>query len=371
MLLPGGRLIGGGKQGRYYVLDSATMTQSQNATPGTDGFQGFQAFVNTYHPTFTVRDYEKGELFGPNIHAGPIYWSGPSYLYQMPEKDYLKAFHYDTATRRVATTPAVTATGSWARPPDGMPGGFTSLSANGASDGIIWTCLPQADGQWHKVTGALVAFDATTLRQIWSDDSPMSFAKFCPPTVADGKVIRPTFASDVHHRVPGKIAVYGLRPATLARTATPPAWPVQWTDPSDPSRRTVAPQLTIEATFLAHGGPLGMLGTPVGPARRRDGGAWSRDYRSTIKPRATCAQPDNGAPTTLHSAIYFSPGTGAHVVSGAILAAWRDRGAENSALGLPVADPARSDSGAGQVSRFEHGDIVWHPDTGIAVHLRR
>ena len=75
------------------------------------------------------------------------------------------------------------------------------------------------------------------------------------------------------------------------------------------------------------------------------------------------------APTTLHSAIYFSPGTGAHVVSGAILAAWRDRGAENSALGLPVADPARSDSGAGQVSRFEHGDIVWHPDTGIAVHL--
>ena len=76
--------------------------------------------------------------------------------------------------------------------------------------------------------------------------------------------------------------------------------------------------------FLAHGGPLGMLGTPVGPARRRDGGAWSRDYRSTIKPRATCAQPDNGAPTTLHSAIYFSPGTGAHVVSGAILASWRD-----------------------------------------------
>ena len=61
MLLPGGRLIGGGKQGRYYVLDTATMTQSQNATPGADGFQGFQAFVNTYHPTFTVRDYEMGE----------------------------------------------------------------------------------------------------------------------------------------------------------------------------------------------------------------------------------------------------------------------------------------------------------------------
>ena len=30
MLLPGGRLIGGGKQGRYYVLDANTMELTQN-----------------------------------------------------------------------------------------------------------------------------------------------------------------------------------------------------------------------------------------------------------------------------------------------------------------------------------------------------
>jgi hypothetical protein len=250
-----------------------------------------------------------------------------------------------------------------------MPGGFSSLSANGASDGIIWTCLPQADGQWHKVPGALVAFDATTLHQIWSDDTPMSFAKFCPPTIADGKVIRATFASDVHHRVPGKIAVYGLHPVALPHSPTAHTWPPQQTDPGDPSRQMIAPHLPMEATFIAHGGTLGMLGTPLGPPNQLGDGAWSRDYRSTIKRSATCHQPNNGAPTTLDSAIYFSPQTGAHVVSGDILAAWRNLGAENSALGRPVADPARSDSGAGQVSRFEHGDIVWHPDTGIAIHL--
>ncbi len=43
------RVIGGGKQGRVYVLDSNTMALAQD-TNMPDGFQGFQAFQNTYHP---------------------------------------------------------------------------------------------------------------------------------------------------------------------------------------------------------------------------------------------------------------------------------------------------------------------------------
>jgi hypothetical protein len=38
LLLPGGRLIGGGKQGRYYVLDQLLMDWSQNKTPDAWGF---------------------------------------------------------------------------------------------------------------------------------------------------------------------------------------------------------------------------------------------------------------------------------------------------------------------------------------------
>jgi hypothetical protein len=48
LLLRGNRLIGGGKQGRVYVMDSQTMKLSQNQT-SVDGFQGFQAFRNTWH----------------------------------------------------------------------------------------------------------------------------------------------------------------------------------------------------------------------------------------------------------------------------------------------------------------------------------
>ena len=141
-----------------------------------------------------------------------LYWFGPSYVYHMSEKDYLKAFHYDSATRTVATTPALVAS---VRPLDGMPGGFSSLSANGNTNGIVWTLFPNGDGQWNKVTGSFVAFDATSLAELWRDANPVSFAKFCAPTIADGKVFRPTFASEVRFGVSGKVIVYGLRPAGM------------------------------------------------------------------------------------------------------------------------------------------------------------
>jgi hypothetical protein len=208
ILLAGRRLIGGGKQGRYYVLDADTMMLTQDTTSSDPSHigQGFQAFVNTYHPEYPEAHYADGEAFGPNIHSAPLYWEGTGFIYQMAEKDFLKAFRYDPAARTVEQHPALTGS---VRPPNGMPGGFSSISANGDRDGIIWTSLPNADGQWTKVPGTLVAFDATTLAELWRDPVPESFAKFCPPTVADGKVIRATFASDVHHGVAGKIIVYG------------------------------------------------------------------------------------------------------------------------------------------------------------------
>jgi hypothetical protein len=211
MLLPGGRLIGGGKQGRYYVLDPYTMrlTQDQTSPDPAHIGEGFQAFKNTWHPELTETDYATSEANGPNIHGCPIYWPGTSYIYQMPEKDFMKAFYYDRLNGTVQQTPVRTAS---VRPTDGMPGGFSSISANGNQDGIVWTILPNSDGQWQKVPGTMVAFDATTLEEIWRDPVPEAFSKFCPPTIADGKVVRPTSASNVEAgRNSGKILVYGLR----------------------------------------------------------------------------------------------------------------------------------------------------------------
>ena len=47
-ILVANRVIGGGKQGRVYVLNAKTMTLTQNTT-SPEKFQGFQAFLNTYH----------------------------------------------------------------------------------------------------------------------------------------------------------------------------------------------------------------------------------------------------------------------------------------------------------------------------------
>ncbi|WP_190858548.1 hypothetical protein, partial [Actinomadura sp. RB99] len=196
VLLPGSRLVGGGKQGRYYVLDPVTMEWTQDSgspDPQRIG-EGFQAFVNTYHPEFSEDDYGASQGFGPNIHGGPVYWSGPSYLYQMPEKDYLKAYHYDPGTGIVHHEAGPVAKAD-VRPGPGMPGGHSSLSANGANDGIVWTIRPTQDATADpRATGILHAFDALTLRELWNDPQPELFAKFNPPTIADGKVFRPVFA---------------------------------------------------------------------------------------------------------------------------------------------------------------------------------
>jgi len=122
MLHPYGRLIGGGKQGRYDVLDQGSMKLPQDSAPDSLGYNGFQAFINTYHNNNTKpncspagraagyntsdvggtcyidpKRYANGELCGPNIHGGPIF-CGPNasfgLIYEMPEKDFLKAFKY-------------------------------------------------------------------------------------------------------------------------------------------------------------------------------------------------------------------------------------------------------------------------------------
>lgn len=94
-----------------------------------------------------------------------------------------------------------------------------------------------------------------TLKQIWSDEHSDWFAKFNPPTIADGKVLRAVFAQyDLApgHQIgaprsptddlsapgelrPGKIIIYGLLPRGKA-----PRGMLQWRrwiDGGDPAPR--------------------------------------------------------------------------------------------------------------------------------------
>jgi hypothetical protein len=389
MLLPGGRLIGGGKQGRYYVVDQSTMKLTQDARPLSAGFDGFQAFINQYHndssqsscpvaggasgcdPTgaggkcyIDQKRYGDGELCGPNIHGGPIYWqrnTTSGTIFEMPEKDFLKGFHYDPSTGHVNQTPVLQATGAFAKPPtDGMPGGFSSLSAMGNRDGIIWTSMPIGDSQWVTVPGRLAAFDATTLKQLWNDSDVVSFAKSVPPTIADGNVIRATASN--------QILVYGL----LKRPPHP--FPHPW---------PFVLCYTLEEKYADYGGEIGILGKPLSEEKpvgdKRDGRY--REFRGNIPgmtntitsekapegmPMPTCSVPP-GKETLVDSRIYWSRRTCAHVVMGQILKLYLQLGGPNGKLGYPVEDETYSPDHYGRISVFEHGEIVWHPNKGARV----
>lgn len=407
LLLSPDRLVGGGKEGRYFVLDAATLTPTQDQPTPPDGRGGFQAFVNSYHAssdqpscgvlahsafptncdTATIprcyvapARYQDGEDCGPNINGGPVYWSAadPRYglVYQMAGRDYLKAFRYDKTTHRLDQKPFLTST---VRAQEGMTGGFSSLSANGDRDAILWVSTPLGDGQWQNVPGRLAAFDATTLRELWHDDGGYLFAKFTPPTVADGKVVRATLS--------GKVAVYGLRP-----WSSPGSWWRRLAErvaaavrPAAPPRREPVGRAALDEKYRLAGGETGFLGVPASDPRPvRDGAeGWYRDFRglvignvpSTVATRPS-TRPEPPAPgkrlwsgpgTFFTSSIYWSARTGAHIVTGEIRAAWLARGGPAGPLGYPAADEQPATGGAGRVCRFERGEIAWSAADGAIV----
>jgi outer membrane protein assembly factor BamB len=64
--------------------------------------------------------------------------------------------------------------------------------------------MPREKDAWiEDVPGVLRAMDASTLEELWnnSKEPQYKFAKYCPPTVANGRVYLATFS--------GIIAVYG------------------------------------------------------------------------------------------------------------------------------------------------------------------
>ena len=142
-----------------------------------------------------VACYQFCQPFGPNIHAGFVYWQNSANsgrLYALPEKEHLKAFAYHVGAGVLDEAPI--AETDW-RVPDGMPGGALSVSANGMTNGIVWASYPnQGDATMGVHRGTLAALDALSLAPLWKDDCIFFFAKFNPPLVANGHVYLATFA---------------------------------------------------------------------------------------------------------------------------------------------------------------------------------
>lgn len=203
MLLPNTNLlVGVGKDGLLRLINMANMG-------------GYDPNANHNVQEFSITG---GLFFG-----APVYWNTPTgpQIYVWPTKsssgDFLKAYRF--ANGLFQTTPVSQGTSP------GVPG-YTnvaplSLSANGSQNGtgIIWaSCVFSGNSNGQTVPGILRAFNAADLgKELWNSkqnaarDEIGNFAKFCPPTIANGKVYVATFSGQLH--------VFGLLPAIAPTSA--------------------------------------------------------------------------------------------------------------------------------------------------------
>lgn len=190
MLIPGTSLVvGGGKDGILRLISTNNMGKF-NMTSNND-VQEFQA--------------TSGHIMG-----GPVYWNSPNngpVIYLWGPGDYLKAFAF--ANGALQTSPVSKST--MTIPAGNSNASPMSVSANGsqAGTGIIWAPGSYSgDADSQIVPGILRALDASNVStELWNSkqnarDDLGNYAKFCPPTIANGKVYLATFSN--------QLVVYGL-----------------------------------------------------------------------------------------------------------------------------------------------------------------
>ena len=222
MLMPGAKLvIGGGKRGKLYVLNSQNMGKQCAAcganTGGVDTqiVDSWQATPprNAPPPALPAAAHANGLH---HIHGTPVFWNSPvlgRVIYLGGEADNIRAFHFNgTGFDHAAGGPGIQS--SVTTPGASMPGAMLSISANHSvrGTGILWATHPiQGDANHDIVAGLLRALDASTLQELWNSSQSASqhdmlgnCSKFSPPTVANGKVYVSTFSN--------KLVVYGLKP---------------------------------------------------------------------------------------------------------------------------------------------------------------
>jgi hypothetical protein len=194
LLIPGTTLaFAGGKEGVAYLVDRDIMGGLTSSTNTNDNI--VQSF----------------SVSSDQIHGGAIWWDGPgnSYGYIWPASAFLQQYVFDRVAGRFIL-PAFAQSPTAA--PGGQPGGILALSAQGtnAGSGIVWAAHQLGgDANQQVRPGILHAYSAENVGlELWNSeqvsprDSVGNFAKFVPPTVANGKVYLATFSN--------RLNVYGL-----------------------------------------------------------------------------------------------------------------------------------------------------------------
>lgn len=193
LLIPNsGYFLTGGKDGNLYLLNQDVMG---GWLPSSNAVQQ----VVPLDPS-------------ANMHAQAAYYGGgpQEFVYVWSENDPLRAIPFDRAGNLLDVSGEIDFTGGG---PSGQSGAVLSVSSNGATagTGILWASYPfSGDAESFVTPGILRAFDASDVsKELWNNrlnfarDGAGMYAKFAPPTIANGHVYLPTFSN--------KVVVYGLR----------------------------------------------------------------------------------------------------------------------------------------------------------------
>jgi hypothetical protein len=235
-------LLGAGKDGLLYVLDRNNLGKQVGAPGNIPRVFGalktppiYVTFNGSDIPTsgpeidFPLGNPMRFPSKTHHLHGSPVYWDGAAgpMLFVWGENESLRAWKIDPASGQptfvgkgaeVASAQlALQRTGL-----GGMPGGMVAASSNGKipNTGVVWTTAPvDGDANHDIVKGIVRAYDATELdptpidpttprlKLLWDSDRAgvtFNYSKFCPPVVADGRLLVPTYD--------GRIDVYVLPP---------------------------------------------------------------------------------------------------------------------------------------------------------------
>jgi hypothetical protein len=183
-------LIGGGKDGRVFVVNRDNMGGYQKGVNGGDN---------------VIQTVQTGTQQFDNIWGAPGFWNGTVFYHT--EGDVLKAYSWSGG--KISGQPVASANHVYLN-----HGASPSISASGTSNGIVWDVensgYPSSGGS-GGTPAILHAYDASNITQeLYNSsqapggrDTAGHACKFSVPTVTNGKVFVPTCT---------ELDIYGLLP---------------------------------------------------------------------------------------------------------------------------------------------------------------
>jgi Immunoglobulin domain len=168
--------VGAGKDGHIYVVNRDLMGK-----------------FNTNNDSAIYQEIDSNGL-GGGVWSMPAYFNNK--VYYGAVSDHLRAFSIANAK---LSTPA----GSLSSESFGYPGTTPSVSANGASDGIVWAVENNGGGVLHAYDATNLATELYNSNEAANNRDTFADNKFITPMIANGKVYVGT---------PNGVAVFGLLP---------------------------------------------------------------------------------------------------------------------------------------------------------------